>query len=180
MDAPELSRRGFLAAIAAALAMKPEQLTGPPIPRFAELYTAPVSSRPRSLLFRPWRIIDTVDVWPGRETFAQLFVGPSPSNFLIRGVGWYVPPAVPSADLAAILDQLEMRLLVDSKTYLAAPLHVFGAFGGGLQVLVPEIAIASSGNFCLEVAGDACPLAAPTPILFHMEGVLAFQKPAAE
>lgn len=181
MDAPGVSRRSFLAAIAAALALKPEHLVRPPLPHLADAIAGmPTRNNPvvegwADSWLQEWSIWDTVIVQPGRETREALFAGPSPTNFAIRSIGWSTPAEIPFAELREILEGIECRLVIGGLTYFAAPVGVMAANSlsvAARQPIAPQIMIAPQSDFRLEVAGDALSLAAERALVFYLQGVL--------
>jgi len=183
MSIEPVSRRSFLAMLAAALAVKPEQLVQPPLPHFAD---AIASMRTRNPIIegwadswlQDWSIWDTVMLQPGKETREILFTGPSPTNFAIRSIGWSGLGDIPVAEAARILDAFECQLVIGGKTYFAAPLALMApnAFSSAAwQPIAPQIAIAPQSDFRLEIAGDALDLAAERGLRFYLQGVLALQ-----
>ena len=171
------TRRSFLAAIAGALAIEPDQLIGPPIARFTEMIAQPQSRNPvikgwADNWLQPWTITDSLEIQPDTETNTALFDGQSPANFVIHGIGWSVNPQTPLADLIKILNEIECQLVIGGKVYFAAPLCVMSP-EPSVGPVTPRIVIAPRSDFKLQIAGSPLPLTAPAPLSFSLQGLVA-------
>lgn len=159
------SRRSFLAALAATLAVKPESLIGQ---RTTEV---PVQRSLNPIIedwWNQWAIQDAVTIAPQRAVDDVLFSSPIPDNFALHGINWAMESSIPLRDMSALLESLSITLECDGREYFKGPVSWF-PMGGSAHDIWPQIIPRKSVN--LIVRADPCDLTLPATVHFQLSGI---------
>jgi hypothetical protein len=181
------TRRSFLSLVAAAFAVRPEDL---------DKHIALVSQPPVAVRKKPghnplipnwwehWTIADTVAVEPGAGGVSEiLFSAPIPKNMVIESIRWITEAEISCDNLLSLLADLECRLTVDGRPLFAAALGSLGCAPPSFQGGPPDQAnntnrapfyprIAPREDLRLEVVGRPS-VDRITRVMFALDGTLA-------
>jgi hypothetical protein len=178
------SRRSFLSLVAAAFAVKPEDLGKHlDILREPQRAAAKPTPRPNAIIpnwWQQWMVCDTVDVQPGAGDVSEiLFSAPIPAKMLVQSLRWITEADISLANLESIINGLECRLSVDGRPLFAAPISALGwqlptliKRGGAAGLEAPFFpAISPREDLRLEVTGRPA-VDRVTRVMFALDGTL--------
>lgn len=181
------TRRSFLSLVAAAFAVRPEDLGK----HIALVSQPPAASRKEPghnpLIpnwWQHWTITDTVDVAPGAGGVSEiLFSAPIPKNMVIESMRWITEAETSCDNLLSLLADLDCRLTVDGQPLFTAALGSLAWAPPSFQGGPPDRAnntsraafyptIAPREDLRLEVVGRPS-VDRITRVMFALDGTLA-------